>query len=346
MDAKITKVRLNRMLSYDWIKIIAVAVATIIVWTLIFTMTSTRITPAQQFTVMNYLGNDVFDDSFNNHLRKTYSSKVFSFEILEEPGKVDLAGNKDMASELLSTRTATEEGDVIFVADADDLGSKKTDKETGEITYQNTYLEEFARGYSSILYEVDDFVQSMQMYLEGYYENGAWEDESKLKEDLVKADFRARIKNKKYNGNRFKTKKQIAQGEKLEVARIKKYATALKKFQGWYNAGLVSYTEVVIQEANAEKNQAEIKGTYAINLCPTGVWGDEQEKKLSELVSYKGMKEVAGTDKDGNPTTTLKETSGLVEDMSVCLFKFRGVTPSFQYESMLYIVSVLEYALG
>ena len=54
MDAKITKQRLGRLLSYDWIKIIALAVAAIVVWSLIFTMTATRITAAQQFSVFNY----------------------------------------------------------------------------------------------------------------------------------------------------------------------------------------------------------------------------------------------------------------------------------------------------
>ena len=57
MDAKITKLRLSRMLSYDWLKIIGAAAAVIIVWVLIFTMTATRITSAQTFTVHNYLGN-------------------------------------------------------------------------------------------------------------------------------------------------------------------------------------------------------------------------------------------------------------------------------------------------
>lgn len=339
MDAKITKVRLNRMLSYDWIKIIAVAVASIIVWTLIFTMTSTRITPAQQFTVMNYLGNDSFDSDFDRHLSNAYKNGIFSYEILESPSKVDLAANKDMASELLSTRTATEEGDIVFVADADDLGSKTTDKETGEEYYQNTYLEEFVRGYSSVLYKADEFVDSMQSYLEDYYTDGDWKDESKLNETFVKSEFRKRVKKDK----RFKTEKQIVAGEKKEIERIKKYASALKKFLAWEEEGILSYTEVVIQKANAEKNQAEIKGTYAINICPTGSKGWEGKKEnLAKIVSYEGMK-VEGTDEQGNPI--MKKTTGLVENMSVCLFYFKGVTPGFQYESMLYIVHVVETAL-
>ena len=338
MDAKITKVRLNRMLSYDWIKIIAVAVAAIIVWTLIFTMTSTRITPAQQFTVMNYLGNaplNLKDSQFDAHYQSAFSKGVFSYEVLETT-KVDLASNASMAGELLSTRTATKEGDVIFVANADDLDSEIKDEEGNVTGYGNTYLEEFARGYFSMLYEVDGYVQSMENYLKDYYKDGDWQDESKLNEELVKSEFRTRVKKDK----RFKTKKQIAEGETWEIERIKKYAKALDKFQGWLADGTVSYADVVIKEAD-ENGQGEEKKTYAINLCPktSSTWTTDQEEKLSKLVSYKGMVE-------DTETGTKVETDKLVEDMCVCLFHFDGVADGFQYESMLYIVSVVEYALA
>ena len=58
MDAKITKQRLGGMLSYDWFKIVAVAAAVILGWSLVLTMTATRITPAQQFTVFNHYANN------------------------------------------------------------------------------------------------------------------------------------------------------------------------------------------------------------------------------------------------------------------------------------------------
>ena len=56
MDAKITKKRLNLFLSYEWIKVVALIVGVIVLWSLIFTTTATRITPAQQFTIFNYMG--------------------------------------------------------------------------------------------------------------------------------------------------------------------------------------------------------------------------------------------------------------------------------------------------
>ena len=49
MDARITKKRVGHMLSYDWIKIIAIAAAAIVLWSLLFTMTATRATVGQTF---------------------------------------------------------------------------------------------------------------------------------------------------------------------------------------------------------------------------------------------------------------------------------------------------------
>ena len=83
MDAKITKLRLNRMLSYDWLKIVGTAAAVIVAWVLIFTMTATRITSAQTFTVANYVGNNSLSTGFTKSFNTAYADGVFSGEVIE-----------------------------------------------------------------------------------------------------------------------------------------------------------------------------------------------------------------------------------------------------------------------
>ena len=56
MDAKITKSRLGLLLSYDWIKIIGICVAAVLVWTLLFTTLATRATSGQIFEIYAYAG--------------------------------------------------------------------------------------------------------------------------------------------------------------------------------------------------------------------------------------------------------------------------------------------------
>ena len=78
MDAKITKKRLNILLSYDWIKIILVAVAMIVLWSLVFTMTATRVTNAQNFTIFNYTGTSA-NSRFNSYSSTLKEKGVFSY---------------------------------------------------------------------------------------------------------------------------------------------------------------------------------------------------------------------------------------------------------------------------
>ena len=56
MDAKITKKRLEHLLSYDWVKIMFTAVAFVMIWVLVFLLTATKVTSTERFVVNNYLG--------------------------------------------------------------------------------------------------------------------------------------------------------------------------------------------------------------------------------------------------------------------------------------------------
>ena len=56
MDAKITKKRLEHLLSYDWVKMLITAVAFVMIWVLIFSLTATKVTSTERFVVQNYMG--------------------------------------------------------------------------------------------------------------------------------------------------------------------------------------------------------------------------------------------------------------------------------------------------
>ena len=199
MDAKITKLRLSRMLSYDWLKIVGTAAAVIIVWVLIFTMTATRITPAQTFTVANYLGNNTLSSGFTKAFNNAYANSVFTGEIIEF-GVVDLTTAGDYAGQVLEARVTTEEGDVMFVSqqpNPDTAYTVQTTNENGETVdetkYGHTYLESFLAGYRWNLHDLNlenenSFFKQMERYLNKYYANG-YTDASSLDEKKVEEDF-------------------------------------------------------------------------------------------------------------------------------------------------------------
>ena len=64
MDNKITKKRLAEMLSYDWIKFIALGLAAVFVWLMIFTFTATKITTTQSFAIFNHKSNATLTSDF------------------------------------------------------------------------------------------------------------------------------------------------------------------------------------------------------------------------------------------------------------------------------------------
>lgn len=325
MDAKITKERLSRMLSYDWLKIVGLALAAILVWTLIFTMTATRITPAQQFTVINYTGNvSTLFTSVNETLNDALKDGIFSYEVMENT-LVDVGGNEEYGTTLMETRVSTYEGDVVFVADIDNPNTEY--EVNGEKRY-DTYLDNLVNGYYAKIMNLDPedpegYFQRMEKFLNGFYggnyKTGTRDDQA------IKSAFLARIKKNK--DKRFKKDAQIKQGIQDEIERIAKYRDALIEFYGYLDAGLVAFSKTQLVDYN--NNRAVLReGIYSINLCPD----KEKMPNLDKIVAYKKtVKDEAGNE----------QSFPSAENMNVALLDFPQVEESFEYESLLYINYVI-----
>ncbi len=325
MDAKITKKRLSRMLSYDWIKIIALAAALIFIWVMIFTMTATRITPAQQFTVFNYIGNTALSNKFSASYQKTLEDGVFSYEVLEVNTN-DLSLNKEYLNTLLEARFATSEGDVLYVSMENDEDTEYQD-DNGETKYLSYHQSFLNRWYYNVqrLDGDDGYFAQMKAYLNGFYKNG-YEDADSLDKALVESTFRARIKANK--DKRFKKESQIAQGVQDEIARIEKYRNALVDFYNYLDAGYIEFTESTVTLSYMEEVK-EITGVFSINLCPNVETMGDLQNYVSYYKSYQ----------DENNETKYKTTA---EDMHLVILDLEEVDPNFKYESLLYINSVIE----
>jgi hypothetical protein len=317
MDAKITKKRLSHMLSYDWLKIIGACVVAIIVWTLVFTTSATRITPAQQFSVFSYKGN-ILGTKFSESFQATLKNGVFSHEVLELTTN-DLETANEYMHTVLEARLATNEGDVIFVADAID---EETATEVDGETKYLTYLESFVGSWYYKLMRLDGeegFFSQMTSYLDAYY-YGDYEA-GELNKALVESSFRARIKENK--DKRYKTEEQINAGIQGEYERFDKYRTALINFNSYVEKGYVTFTDVTLQDATG----ASVTRTYGINLCPT-----ESMENLKELVAYVEKVE----DENG-----VVKSSLTAKNMNVCLFNL-DMEEGFEYESLLYVNYIIE----
>ena len=327
MDAKITKKRLSRMLSYDWIKIILLAAALIVAWTLIFTMTATRITPAQQYTVFNYDGNRAFQfTQFDKAYDDAFDRGIFSHEVLEATS-YDMTTTGNNLHTVMDSRLQTDEGDAIFVSNEWDSNTG-VEQEDGTVEYQYTYLQTFIARYGYSLYDINEYLTYMEGYLNGYYIGGY--DTGVLNEEKVETDFRSREKNDK----RFKTKKQKNAGVLKDIERIQKYRDALVQFYKYLNEDKVIALQYTTIKATNEKGEEIVvldNKAYSINLCPTDVTSG-----LKKYASY--MKKV--TDDDGK-----EQYVESAENMQLCLFKLKGVNKNFVGENLIFINEMVRLSL-
>ena len=331
MDAKITKKRLSRMLSYDWVKMVVIAAAIIILWTLIFTMTATRITPAQQYTVFNYDGNLSFRfTKFEDAYDEAYEKGIFSHEVLENT-KFDMTTAGSDIHTVMDARMQTDEGDAIFVSKQWDPDTG-VEQEDGTVKYEYTYLQTFIARYSYYLYDINDYLAYMETYLNGYYKNAQGNPDYRngvLDVEKVEADFREREKGDK----RFKTEKQKKAGVLKDIERIEKYRAALIQFNEYVDQGVIAleYTTIKAKDENGEEVVILDNKAYSINLCPT-----EATSGLKDYVAY------IKTEKDEEGADVRVETAA---NMQLCLFDLSGVNKNFLGENLIFINQVVEWSL-
>ena len=308
------------MLSYDWLKIIGAAVAGILVWTLIFTMTATRIRASQKFTVFNYTSNESWTGTdFNNFYGDILNSDVFSYEVIETEN-TDLAATPDMAVTLLEARLTVGECHAMFIADTENKDSAY--EEDGETKYL-THLQSFAQGgFSHYVADLSlesetGYFKSLEAYLSKFYTD--WNDASTLNEEAVKEEFLMRAKKNK--DKRFKTEEEKTKGAKEDVERIKKYRNALVDFYGYLDAGYVAITQTSVPDYYDNTRTID---RYTINLCPDESTMGDLKKIVSYPVSYV----------DENGTESVKYTA---ENMNLMIFDLEDVEDGFQYESLLFV---------
>ncbi len=320
MDAKITKKRLSQLLTYDWLKIVGLIVAAIIVWTLIFTTTATRMRPSQQFTVFNHHANLALDDSFYNHYASTMTDGTFSYEVIEQNVN-DLAANKEYAHTLMEARFATDEGDVMLLPGIDDTGTSYKDETTGETKYRRTYVESMLYSYRQYITDAEKYLSGLESYLNGFYDGGF--ETGTLNAKKVETAFRARAKAN--NDKRFKKEAQIKQGIADDIKRIEKYRDALIAFYGYLEDGVIAYVD---SELVSDKGEVLVSGKFSIDLCPN-------EATMGGLKAQYAYQEKFTND-EGK-----EQVRNTARNMNLIFLKNPGTENGFQYEALLYVVNLI-----
>ena len=266
MDVKITGKRLKNTLSYEWIKIIAFAVAAIFVWMLAFTTCATRATDGQQFYFVVF--DDVYFDTETNAdmLSDMKKDGSLSYDVLKtQLNNVTKAGNYG-ALYMLNLRLTTKEGDVMIM-NSGKLSAEETPAEDGEEEEKTTAEQVLESGYVADLLK---FIESAGSYVKKFTSDGTVNGE--INASKVETYFLTqRVKSARNYKKTYNTDEKKSEGVKNEIERIShiqqaysRVTAALKKAE---NAGvdLYRYWDKPIKYSGNEVIERE-KTAYGIDL--------------------------------------------------------------------------------
>ena len=270
MDAKITKQRLRDRLPYDWFKIVAVTLISILVWNMIYTFTGVKLTLGERFTFV------VVADGYNKQNVAEFTEKLkgeFSYGLQSVDYELVNPESENDATELFAMMV---EGGPDFVVFTD---QPRLDENGNYVVQEDGYVYgSIFRNYVDlhIVASYADAIVWAKDFLARFYVDGNIGEGRTFKAGVVEEYFRETQK----GDNRFRKEKQILNGIELEKQRFEKYADAtlaLEKLYTehpeifvWYGR----YTQQAAMDALQNKDNPSYEPTvtpweprpYGINL--------------------------------------------------------------------------------
>lgn len=349
MDVKVTKKRFFNLVAYDWIKIVALSVAIVFVWILLFTTCATRATDGQQFYFVLYGDVSAKGSEDFGMLKKMKKDGDLSYDVLEySVNSITKAGNYS-AQYMLSLRNTTHEVDVFLIyAGATNkivgLPEEKTDEsEKADETAGGTTerAEEKPTGKSSDIQGVLDggSVQSIDKLLSGaksYLEKFGYSKTNPTVDDAkIERYFRSeRITSARNYKKLYKTESQIKAGVKNEQVRIRKLLEAylrvskvIESVRDTENDFLRYY---IPANERKKENPAEMKRVpYGIDLA---LLNADLAKLSADEVKALGKEKIEDrwvyADENGDP-----QTAGI----TLCVSDYTSSQRDLQYEAVTFI---------
>lgn len=308
MDNKLTKRRLSDFLAYEWIVTIIVAVAAIIVWELVYTVSAARLSCGQQFKY--YLDEDLYSfDSYSVYdlleVSPNENGKTFSYDILSVETE-----NLISSYNVLSVRLSIQEGDAIFTS-AEEREDERVRAKT--IIDQNP------------VYDFEELYSGAKEYLAQFTVGGGNVfNENDYDEAVICEYFDKRMK----GDNRYRTEAEKAEGRQNEIGRIKKLAKDVKDFGTVLAAGAETelfyrYTKYE-QAAGGDAEDKDYGAVYA--------------KELEKGAKIYGVNMAALTGGRKNVSEYLKiQGKENADKIVLVLFDFSSYQYDLQFESISFV---------
>ncbi len=312
------------MLAYDWIVMIVVAIAAIIVWELVYTVSSVRLTVGQEFKFYYDIN---IEEGSGNIYTLFDDEDVFSYDVLSI-GSESLTTDVDV----LTARLSVYEGDVLvtdFAEPAEDADDK------------SVRLKTMVDNYSGYSYE--QMLKDAKEYLSGFMKDGVTGDINKdtynlenLDEQKIEQVFRSRMK----KDNRYRKEEQIKDGVKQEVERIKKLYLEVVKFDHLLSKKTTNpelfYCYTRYEQAKASNPDGAYDVVYQREL-DAGRGDNVYALKLAGLTNFKGE---GSNKKDPSEYFKMKGKDD-ASNVGIMVFNFLDKQPHLQFEVISFINAIV-----
>ena len=314
MDSRITKKRLSEFLSYEWIFMIVVAVAAIIVMELLFTVISVRTTEGQRF---NYFYDENVSSKYDETFYEIINRNTFSFDVKE-------ISSESLTSDynVLSVRLTTNDGDAIFT-DTFDSGS-----DGNPSIRANTIIDSYKMFTFGDDTDEESILYSAKEYLSKFLAAGKTDptDYANLDESKIAARFDARTKKERVYRNDINAGRISVSDE---YDRIKKLCEE------------VSYFEKVLNYDKTRADGDSIFYSYKrFEQTVINAGGENKPNGYDESIAKNYGINITKLGEKAKRAFAVKDTE-LVADVVVLAFDFKSVIPDLQYETLSFINSII-----
>ena len=310
MNNRITKTRLKQLLSYDLWKIIAIIVAGIFLWSLLFTMFGDSLSEGQKLNVYAY-NVTVKSSEINDLLEIREKEDYKSYEIRETLfyNFGNYSQNDTTVSQQFVAWSSVGQLDIFLVSCNDDDIVEKQKDSNGVETETSRSL---AGDYISYFYRIDALVSDAFNYLKRY---GGLGDDGRLDENKIKNFFLDRKKRDNFYRH------GLIDAE-MEVDRFNKILYAAEKTDSILKNSAVDIWYTV-----------EIDGQEYI-------WGIDMGK-LGKL----GGNSVTGRNPSDLCSCGHLDEAGensVADGVVLAVFNNKNHQPDLVYESLSFLVAVIE----
>lgn len=313
MNNKITKKRLNEMLAYDWLKILAFAVGLIILWQVIFNVFSVKISTGEQF---KYFFDDGIDATGNGTLLYVLAEDETFSPFMQKIESEDLTSN----DETFRARLAVQDADMIFTNITDVDGQKRANVIIDLIDYA--------------VYDFDSLYSDAYAYLTTFLKEDGLNalDYNNMSEEKIENHFNVRLK----GDNRFRSSEDKAQGIEWEKARIKKLCSELSVFGYLLEVGEekgIFYTYTRFEQTLNTVDES--RKAYYEPFYQEEIDSGRQNAKY-------GIKMEALSGGEYTPQQIAKiETASDAKNVVLMAFNYLTYQPYMQFECIFFINSVV-----